>query len=82
MVGNVTTLEGLQMTGKYRNRSMQHTCSRHADWHPDTLCFVSLVLTSSFLPGAPLLLKRKGRPLGHLQGFLAHYPYPRNPLGP
>ena len=28
--GLVTALEGLHLTGKYRNRSMQHTCSRHA----------------------------------------------------
>ena len=32
MLGNVTTLEGLHVTGKYRDRSMQHTCSRHAAW--------------------------------------------------
>ena len=25
--GNVTALAGLHVTGKYRNRSMQHTCS-------------------------------------------------------
>ena len=34
MFGNVTALEGLHETGKYRNRSMQHTCSRHADLDP------------------------------------------------
>ena len=34
MFGNVTALEGLQVTGKYRGRSMQHTCSRHAAWDP------------------------------------------------
>ena len=28
--GKVSALEGLHVTGKYRNRSMQHTCSRHA----------------------------------------------------
>ena len=27
MFGNLTALEGLHVTGKYRNRSMQHTCS-------------------------------------------------------
>ena len=32
MFGNVTALVGLDVTGKYRNRSMQHTCSRHAAW--------------------------------------------------
>ena len=30
MFGNVTALEGLHVTGKYRDRSMQHKCSRHA----------------------------------------------------
>ena len=30
MFGNVTALEALHVTGKYRDRSMQHTCSRHA----------------------------------------------------
>ena len=34
MFGNVTALEGLRVTGKYRNRNMQHTCSRHAAWDP------------------------------------------------
>jgi len=31
---NVTALEGLHVTGKYRDRSMTHTCSRHAAWDP------------------------------------------------
>ena len=33
MFGNVTALEGLHVTGKYRDRSMHHTCSRHAAWN-------------------------------------------------
>ena len=37
MFGNVTALEGLHVTGKYRDRSMQHTCSRHAAWDPHRL---------------------------------------------
>ena len=32
MFGNVTALEGLHVTGKYRDRSMLHTCPRHAAW--------------------------------------------------
>jgi hypothetical protein len=32
MFGNLTAREGLRVTGRYRNRSMQHTCSRHAAW--------------------------------------------------
>ena len=36
MFGNVTALEGFHVTGKCRNRSMQHTCSRHAAWDPHT----------------------------------------------
>ena len=32
MFGNVTALEGLHVTGNYRDKSMQHTCSRHAAW--------------------------------------------------
>ena len=32
MFGNVTALEGLHVTGKYKDKSMQHTCSRHAAW--------------------------------------------------
>ena len=36
MFGNVTALEGLNVTGKYRDISMQHTCSRHATWDPHT----------------------------------------------
>ena len=36
MIGNVTALKGLHVTGKDRDRSMQHTCSRHAAWDPHT----------------------------------------------
>ena len=32
---DVTALEVLHVTGKYGDRSMQHKCSRHADWDPD-----------------------------------------------
>ena len=28
--------EGLHVTGNYRDRTMQHTCSRHAAWEPHT----------------------------------------------
>jgi len=35
--GNVTALEVLHVTGKYRDRSMAHTCSRHAAWDPHRL---------------------------------------------
>ena len=28
MFGNVTALEGLHVTGKYRDKSVQQTCSR------------------------------------------------------
>ena len=34
MFGNVTALGGLQGAGKYRHRSVQHTCSWHAAWNP------------------------------------------------
>ena len=34
MFGNVTALVGLHVTGKYRDKSMQHTCSRHTVWDP------------------------------------------------
>ena len=34
MFGNVTVLEGLRLTEKYKNRSMHHTCSRHAVFYP------------------------------------------------
>ena len=34
MFDNVTALEGLHVTGKYRDKSMTHTCSRHAAWDP------------------------------------------------
>ena len=34
MFGNVTALEVLHVPGKYRDISMQHTCSRHAAWDP------------------------------------------------
>ena len=30
MFGKVTALEGLHVPGKYRDKSMTHTCSRHA----------------------------------------------------
>jgi len=40
MFGNVAALQGLRVTGKYRNRSMRHTCSRHAAWDP--LIFLAL----------------------------------------
>ena len=29
-----TALDGLHVTGKYMDRSMQHTCCRHAAWDP------------------------------------------------
>ena len=32
MFGNVTTPEGSLVTGEYRDKSMTHTCSRHAAW--------------------------------------------------
>ena len=34
MLGDVTALEGLRVTGKYWDRSMQHACWRHAAWDP------------------------------------------------
>jgi len=34
MFGNVAALEGLHVTGKYRDKSMTHSCSRHAAWDP------------------------------------------------
>ena len=34
MFGNVTALEELHVTGKYRDRSMQHPCSRYTAWDP------------------------------------------------
>ena len=37
MFGIATALVGLHVTGKYRNRSMKHTCSRHAAWDPHNL---------------------------------------------
>ena len=36
MFGNVTAVDGLHVTGKYRDRSMQHTCSRHVAWDSHT----------------------------------------------
>ena len=40
MFCNVTALEGLYVTGKHRDRSMQHTCSRHAARDPRTTLVV------------------------------------------
>ena len=34
MFGNATALGGLHMTGKYRDKNMLHTRSRHAAWDP------------------------------------------------
>ena len=34
MFGEVTALEGSHVTGKYRDESMMHACSRHAAWVP------------------------------------------------
>ena len=39
MFDNVTALEGSHVTGKYRDESMMHTCSRHAAWVPHTVMF-------------------------------------------
>ena len=36
MLGSVTTLKGLHVTGKYKNISMHHICFRHAAWDPNT----------------------------------------------
>ena len=49
MFGNVTALEGLHVTGKYRDRSMQLTCSLHAAWDPQRQC-VPTSETSPFVP--------------------------------
>jgi len=40
MFGNVTALEGLHVTGKYRDTSMTHKFSRHAAWDPHSLWVV------------------------------------------
>ena len=37
MFCNETAPEGLHVTGEYMDRSMQHTCSRHAAWDPHIL---------------------------------------------
>jgi hypothetical protein len=37
MFGDVSALEGLHVTGKYRDNSMALTCSRHAAWYPHIL---------------------------------------------
>ena len=34
MFGNVTALERLHVTGKYRDKRVTHSCSRHAAWDP------------------------------------------------
>ena len=34
MFGNVTALVGLHVSGKYRDQSVMHTCSRRAAWAP------------------------------------------------
>ena len=51
MFGNATALEGLHVTGKYRDRSMQHTCSRHAAWDPH-MWFERVWETDQAPPGA------------------------------
>ena len=38
MFGNGTTPEGLDVEWKYRDRSIQHTCPRHAAWDPQPPC--------------------------------------------
>ena len=37
LFGNVTALVGLHVTGKYKDKNMYHTCSRHAAWVPHRL---------------------------------------------
>ena len=36
MFGKVAALDGLHVTGKYRDKSMAHTCSRYSAWDPHT----------------------------------------------
>ena len=36
MIGEVAALEGLHVTGKFRDKNMTHTSSRHAAWDPHT----------------------------------------------
>jgi len=63
MFGKVTALEGLYVTGKYQDRSMHHTCSRHAAWDPHSPSSPSSVrvkvgrvivkMDGQFVPGIP-----------------------------
>ena len=49
MFGNVTALEGLHVAGKYRDKSMQHTCYRHPHTFPG-VAGDAVVRASSFHP--------------------------------
>ena len=77
MFGNATAPEGLHVTKKYRDKGMQHTCSKHAAWIPHSHAIVlapqlapcgrdsGLQLTSG--DGAqslPLLIRRLAIPHG------------------
>jgi len=53
--GDLTALQGLHVIGEYRDKSMQHTCSRHVAWdllrgsYLLNLCSVPSVLALSLL---------------------------------
>ena len=55
MFGNVIALEGLHVPGKYRDKSMQHTCSRHAAWDPHTCRPWSCIRNLRHVPLSPSL---------------------------
>jgi len=67
MFGNVAALEGLHVTGKFRDKGMQHICSRHAAWDPHNSPLPRRARPGSFLGTLGIWV---------LQGYLAHKKHP------
>ena len=53
MIGEVAALEGLHVTGKFRDKNMTHTSSRHAAWDPHTFQMPRGTLNSSPRQSSP-----------------------------
>ena len=68
----VTPLWVGSISGKYRNRSMQHTCSRHEAWDPHT----QLCAESSLPPSLPRLVHGLIRVRPSLRAVLAAFMKP------
>ena len=63
MFGSMTALVGLHVTGEYKDKSMQHACSRHAAWDPHRSCAGCCTKTASQIEKVLEMRKNGSKPL-------------------